>query len=45
MLHAVAMERGTINYTARFGGLCSRRVAYKIMKMQSRELGAGSCAM
>lgn len=45
MLQAVARECRTINYTFRFGGLCSRWVAWKIMKMQPRELCIGSYAM
>ena len=45
VLQAVARERGNINYTGRFGGLRNRRVSWKIMKLQSRKLHAGSCTM
>lgn len=45
MLQVVARECGTINYTARVGGLHSRRATRKMMQVQPMKLCEGCYAM
>lgn len=45
VLQEVAMERGTINYTARCGGQGSEQAAQKLMRVHQLKLCSGFCAM